>query len=124
MREPNPATTPPVTSWQQLTDYLKEHGMTDKSTGAWLTLNSTYFANHTDNPLSLLSDADTLLKRANAVAATMRELLFINPNANRQELMFSLQAVETLMQMAQGSTREAQMRFEEIGDGWLTGDYE
>jgi hypothetical protein len=60
-----------------------------------------------------------LLKRANAVAATMRELLFINPNANRQELMFSLQAVETLMQMAQGSTREAQMRFEEIGDGWI-----
>jgi hypothetical protein len=98
--------------------------MNNKTSGAWLTLNTTYYAAPVGNPLTLLEDSQTLLKSAHAVALILRELILLKPNTNKEWLMLALQAVEILMQMSAGSTRVANARFLEIGDPWVTGERE
>jgi hypothetical protein len=98
--------------------------MNDNTSVAWLTLNSRYYAAPIGNPLALLNDAQMLMKSAHAVAFLTRDLILLTSNTHKQQLMLALQAVETLTGMAEGCIRVAQVRFVEMGDAWLTGEFE
>jgi hypothetical protein len=51
----------------------------------------------------------------------MREATRQTPHFNTQLLTAAMEAVDTLMKMSAGSAEAARVRFEEIGDAWLTG---
>jgi hypothetical protein len=93
--------------------------MREKAEGAWLTLNTTYYAAVAGNPLSLLDDADNLLHHAHGVVRLMRDALQLSPCVDKDALTQSLKAVEVLMQMSAGSPEAAYVRFVSIGDGWI-----
>jgi hypothetical protein len=90
--------------------------MNEKAPGAWLTLRSSYYTTHTDDPFALLDDAYTLLERAHGVVQIMREAIQLSPCINMRALTLAMQAVETLMEMSAGSTEAAHVRFEHIGE--------
>ena len=92
--------------------------MKEKAPGAWLTLNTSYYAAAIGNPLTLLDDSYTLLERAHGVVQLMREALQLSPCVDAHSLTLALRAVETLMEMSAGSAEEAHVRLAQIGDGW------
>lgn len=96
--------------------------MKEKSSGAWLTLNTSYYAAPVGNPLALLDDAYLLQERAHGMVNIMREAIQLSPCVNMRSLAHALQAVEILMQMSAGSTEAAHVRFEQIGDAWVMAD--
>lgn len=51
----------------------------------------------------------------------MRNALQLSPCVDTRSLTLALKGVETLMEMSAGSTEAAHVRFEQIGDGWVTG---
>ena len=93
--------------------------MNEKAPGAWLTLQSNYYAAPSGDPLALLDDAYTLLERAHGVVHLMREAIQLSPYVNMRSMALALQAVETLMEMSAGSTEAAHVRFEAINAGWV-----
>jgi hypothetical protein len=95
--------------------------MKEKAQGAWLTLNASYYAAPLGNPLALLADTFLLLEQAQSIVDAMREATRQTPHFNTQLLTAAMEAVDTLMKMSAGSAEAARVRFEEIGDAWLTG---
>jgi hypothetical protein len=88
---------------------------------AWLSLNTSYYVAPIGNPLALLDDSYMLLERAHGIVQLMREALQLSPCVDARSLTLALKAVETLMEMSAGSAEEAHVRFEQIGDGWISG---
>jgi hypothetical protein len=102
-------------------DRAKESLMKEKAPGAWLSLNTSYYVAPIGNPLALLDDSYMLLERAHGIVQLMREALQLSPCVDARSLTLALKAVETLMEMSAGSAEEAHVRFEQIGDGWISG---
>ncbi|GLQ46527.1 hypothetical protein GCM10007862_15780 [Dyella lipolytica] len=95
--------------------------MKEKAPGAWLTLNTSYYPAPVGSPLDLLSDSYMLLESAHGIVHLMRNALQLSPCVDARSLTLALKGVETLMEMSAGSTEAAHVRFEQIGDGWVTG---
>ncbi|GLQ47826.1 hypothetical protein GCM10007862_28770 [Dyella lipolytica] len=95
--------------------------MKEKDAGAWLTLSTSYYPAAVGSPLALLDDAYMLLERAHGVVHMMRGAIQLSPCVDMRSLALAMQAVETLMEMSAGSTEAAHVRFEQIGDSWITG---
>lgn len=93
--------------------------MNEKANGAWLTLNTSYYAAPIGNPLTLLDDSYLLLERAHGIVQLMREALQLSPCIDVHALTLALKGVETLMEMSAGSAEEAHVRLAQIGDGWV-----
>jgi hypothetical protein len=93
--------------------------MKEKPDGAWFTLNTSYFPAPIGNPLALLDDAQMLLERAHGVVQLMREAMQLSPYIDKDALIESMKAVETLMEMGAASAEEAHVRFITIGDAWI-----
>jgi hypothetical protein len=93
--------------------------MREKAEGAWLILNTTYYAAVAGNSLSLLDNADNLLHHAHGVVRLMRDALQLSPCVDKDALTQSLKAIEVLMQMSSGAVEAAYARFATIGDGWI-----
>jgi hypothetical protein len=93
--------------------------MKDKDSGAWLTLNTSYYAAPAGNPLTLLEDSELILQHARGVVQVVRDALHAHAIPDSRSLAHTLAAVEVLMQMGSGSAEVAYRRFQELGDTWL-----
>ncbi|GFZ96634.1 hypothetical protein [Dyella caseinilytica] len=96
--------------------------MKEKAPGAWLTLNTSYYASPVGNPLALLDDAYMLLESAQGIVHLVRDALQLSPYVDPRAMTLALKGVETLMEMSAGSTEATHVRFEEIGEGWIADD--
>ncbi|MBE1160810.1 hypothetical protein [Dyella acidiphila] len=90
--------------------------MTTQTPTPWTTLNTSYYTASLGDPLSLLDDASMLLNGAQSISRMLCDALPTTESLDRDDLANAMWCVATLIDMGQGSTREAMRRWPRGGE--------
>lgn len=88
--------------------------MKSHAPGAWITLNTSYFAAPVCHPFALLDDASLLLSSAHGITQSFSDLLGQGVDADPNDLAKALWGVSVLIEMGQRSAEEAHKRIREM----------
>ncbi|GLQ98792.1 hypothetical protein [Dyella mobilis] len=88
--------------------------MKRRAPGAWISLNTSYYAAPVCQPMSLLDDADLLLGSARGIAQSLSELLSQDGESHPVGLADALWGVALLVEMGQSSAQEANRRIQKL----------
>lgn len=82
--------------------------------GAWISLNTSYYAAPICDPANLLDDASLLLGSARGITQSLSDLLSEDADSHPADLADALWGVALLIEMGQSSAQEAQRRIQKL----------
>lgn len=88
--------------------------MKPREPGAWITLNTSYFAAPVCHPFALLDDASLLLNGAHGITQSLSDLLGQGVDIEPSDLAKALWGASLLIEMGQRSAEEAHKRIRRL----------